>query len=438
MTHKLINFPTGYSKNKRILAMAAATGRKTVIVCNRQELRNQWLSIWTDNFKDSLNTLSTVMSVHQFYGIASNAPNQITESIIVLDIPQGSATEFSKVLSKALANNNEVWIMDVYHGDWKYPLVHNITNINAFEVVNELNITEHIMSNPIVPAFKPEGCRPFNALHAQDGAPYGMKDTGDARITAWDRKTTNQFKLAGLRQCGKDEEIAETWDRNGIAGSGTTSYNLVMRPLGYCQGRPVHVGDTLTNSTKTKCLQLKAPWGLSHPHHDFDADSWVWPDPEPEMPKLNQTIANIHDSYGFLRGKEVDEEIILTCMRDGLAHALKHQLPEIIDYINACGITIRPPDFWVSEQGKAPIISYTQPQDTKYKWRPVFYDAKATSNETRNLGHLSNSRLNAALEQMNQYESQDDDLFSFQSFIYADTTKKQIIDELEERKECPF
>lgn len=431
MKHKIINL--AMDMNRKVFEMAAVDGRRTIIVSNHQELRNQWLSIWTDNFKDNLNTLSTVMSVHQFYNITNDASKKITDSIIVLDMPKGSGTEFHKVLSKALDSGNEVWILDAPPDNWKRPYINDLGALDNCAVVNESTLEKYLdKSKSVTHSFR-QGCRPFNLQHAMDGAPIAQRSGLPVRIGFFDVKCRGDFTISGCRTDEDGEEQVFTWATTGQATTRRDTISekdLVMLPLGHCEGKPVHVGDTI----QLPDGDIVTITARHYPYLNWPADC-TWPKPEPEMPKCTiESDKLIAINKLLFNNSEWMKEIA----NAGLTHALKHQLPEIIDYINACGITIRPPDFWVSEQGKAPIISYTQPQESKHQWRAVFYDAKATSNETRNLGHLSNSRLNAALEQMNQYESQDDDLFSFQSFIYTDTTKKQIIDELEERKECPF
>lgn len=240
------------------------------------------------------------------------------------------------------------------------------------------------------PKYDEAHCRPFNIEHAKAGAPVVQKNGNTPRIHVFDRKADNEFIIAGLAVYSV-YEYNEVWNKDGICGHASGSdVNLLMAPLGYCEGDPVHMGDKLLYRDKIVIADTHAI------NVDFDAIGYNWPVTGPEMPELNMTIAGIQASYGFFRGKEVDEEIIFQCMSDGMIHAITHQRDEIAAYLIACGIV-------------SPIV--------------------------RPLARFSADRLRAAFNDM---EIQKLDEFNFQTFTDTMATKNDILDELNFREEPPF
>jgi hypothetical protein len=129
---------------------------------------------------------------------------------------------------------------------------------------------------------KPEHTKPFNAEHAKAGAPYCQCNGLPARIGIWDGKDQGEdIKLIGALTEGNGYEYAATWDSTGWAMTHNSDSSLVMLPLGYCEGKPVFVGDKLEDTrAKNVFYYFKAS--------DVGADftHTTWPRTAPVMPHL--------------------------------------------------------------------------------------------------------------------------------------------------------
>lgn len=90
---------------------------------------------------------------------------------------------------------------------------------------------------------KPEHTKPFDLNLAKYGAPYAQRNGFAARIGIWDKK--GEFPLLGLRDDFHGQECVGSWKINGQNLHCPGQLDLVMLPLGYCEGKPVFVGDEL-------------------------------------------------------------------------------------------------------------------------------------------------------------------------------------------------
>jgi hypothetical protein len=92
---------------------------------------------------------------------------------------------------------------------------------------------------------KPEHTKEFNVEHAKAGAPYAQRNGLAARIGIWD--AIGSYPLAGVRAGIDGMEGSSSWTAKGKFSLGYAAYqfDLVMTPLGYCEGKPVFVGDEL-------------------------------------------------------------------------------------------------------------------------------------------------------------------------------------------------
>lgn len=131
----------------------------------------------------------------------------------------------------------------------------------------------------------PEHFRPFDIEQAKAGAPYGCIDQ---------KNTVEIFKYAdhaifGTIKFKNEPEIAITWKTNGKVAPALDA-DLVMLPLGMCEGKPVFVGDTLLDEHFPAGYQEFTVMagvnydGLSH---------CKWPRPEPEYPETRITADDI-------------------------------------------------------------------------------------------------------------------------------------------------
>lgn len=123
------------------------------------------------------------------------------------------------------------------------------------------------------PEFNIDHCRPFNLEHAKDGAPYCQRSGRAARIGIWDSNNPDGYTLAGVRTNDDESEYSESWDSKGKFHLGHDSgIDLVMLPIGYCQGKPVHFGDILVSIRNHKVLIDKSAIGAN-----FDLFGLSWP-----------------------------------------------------------------------------------------------------------------------------------------------------------------
>lgn len=130
----------------------------------------------------------------------------------------------------------------------------------------------------------PEHYRPFNIKHAKAGAPYGLVGGAPVTILKWDARYPNR-PLLGVYG-NNDQAIG--WDQFGRGGFGSDN-ELVMLPLGMCEGKPVFVGDKLIDKT----------WVAGDPEFTVEAGisyEWMrctWPRPKPQYPETRITADDI-------------------------------------------------------------------------------------------------------------------------------------------------
>lgn len=145
---------------------------------------------------------------------------------------------------------------------------------------------------------KPEHTKPFNLEHAKAGAPYCQRNGLAARIGIWDAEHTD-YPLIGSRMDSEGCNSEASWTSSGayiLAAINEHDYSLAMLPLGYCQEKPVFVGDelqVLPGSHATVGHHVAEPNNRSFLHY-------CWPRTVPVMPK----------SKGFHEGVVGDVDLI--------------------------------------------------------------------------------------------------------------------------------
>jgi hypothetical protein len=133
-------------------------------------------------------------------------------------------------------------------------------------------------------SMKPEHTKPFDLNSAKAGAPYAQRNGLAARIGIWDSTNSNGYALVGTLIHRNGDEGSAAWQANGDCFNNTRDSELVMLPLGYCQSKPVFVGDELVvkvgYSGKRDKLTIKPDcW-----QNQFDAYEWPSTAPAPVMP----------------------------------------------------------------------------------------------------------------------------------------------------------
>lgn len=134
---------------------------------------------------------------------------------------------------------------------------------------------------------KLEHTKEFNAEHAKAGAPYCQRNGLSARIGIWDSNNEN-FPLVGVRTTtpGYHDSTCSWSECGGVWSSDQNESDLVMLPLGYCEGKPVFVGEELVYiNSVIGSIVMDA--GCRH-FADFK-----WPRMAPVMPNI------LIENYGF-------------------------------------------------------------------------------------------------------------------------------------------
>lgn len=123
----------------------------------------------------------------------------------------------------------------------------------------------------------PEHYRPFNIEQAKAGAPYGCINGQEATILKWDARFPNR-PLLGIYS---RQDCAIGWSNTGESALALNSgTDLIMLPLGMCEGKPVFYGDEL-NNVQGKKFTAKIETSLY--------ENCTWPRAEPEYPKTRMT-----------------------------------------------------------------------------------------------------------------------------------------------------
>lgn len=134
---------------------------------------------------------------------------------------------------------------------------------------------------------KPEHTKPFDLNSAKAGAPYAQRSGLLARIGIWDKKV-EYYKLTGAIQRfeGNELEWDCCWSIEGKSNfESVQETDLVMLPLGYCEGKPVFVGDELADVIGSK-FTLRADSKYSR------FDLYKWPRTVPVMPIFSANTVN--------------------------------------------------------------------------------------------------------------------------------------------------
>lgn len=161
-----------------------------------------------------------------------------------------------------------------------------------------------------------EDVKPFDLKLVRAGHPICQRDGDEAHIAYFDMGP--DYPLSGrYDDCG--EWIQEGWTAEGKT-SAENEYvtDLVLAPIGYCADKPVFSGDVLISSDGGK---FKVSIDISQ----FILDRCKWPCKEPAIPQCKAEFT----------------EDALCIMQAGIAHMLRNQLDEVIDYLVESGKVVR-------------------------------------------------------------------------------------------------
>lgn len=150
--------------------------------------------------------------------------------------------------------------------------------------------------------------KPFDINQARAGAPVGCKT---------ERNTIEIFKytersIFGSIRYGNEEEVVTSWDINGKNDPCLKS-DLVMLPLGYCEGKPVFAGDEMFDTdhqTKVRAGPLERDFLFC-----------TWPKPEPKYPETRMSGAQLLDDW--MNNQAGDEESFVFVVNSAIKRAIQ-------------------------------------------------------------------------------------------------------------------
>lgn len=164
-----------------------------------------------------------------------------------------------------------------------------------------------------------ENCRPYNHEHAQAGAPIGLRNGCDVKI----HHVVPEFdKLIGMFY-GVDGTVhAGEWNLKGAYydfGHGGR-LDIIMPPVGYCEGKPVFVGDTLIDpkwwQTENQSFIVQAT-----NINGYEFDRCKWPKPKTKNPETRMTL---HEMYAVWQAPVEDlAPSLRELMNASIAHAIQ-------------------------------------------------------------------------------------------------------------------
>lgn len=134
--------------------------------------------------------------------------------------------------------------------------------------------------------------KPFDLNSAKSGAPVGLPKLGsgyEVEVLKYGEK-----KIFGVLTDVHGNESAEYWNLDGTYGLAAVdgALSLVMLPLGYCEGKPVFVGDELIDKEDGHKVAATPLW------KNMDGTLWKWPKPEPKYPETRMNAEEINQAGG--------------------------------------------------------------------------------------------------------------------------------------------
>lgn len=183
---------------------------------------------------------------------------------------------------------------------------------------------------------KPEHTKPFDLEAAKAGAPYCCRDGQAATILKWDGRSAD-YPLIGVYT---EHDDTNSWTMAGSEfNSGSASdCDLVMIPLGMCEGKPVWWGDDLLTST-----------GIYKAQDLRQFSNCTWPNPVPKYPQTKMTkdeITNlalsvplddvqIRVANAAIARAIQDGDVVPTAMLERVAIAVRNKCASgVVDYEN--------------------------------------------------------------------------------------------------------
>lgn len=151
----------------------------------------------------------------------------------------------------------------------------------------------------------------YNNEAAIVGAPVGCRD----QRYAPDILKRTPYAIFGTVATADQEEQPIRWNKNGLVHVSTPGpHDLVMEPLGFCDGRPVWSGDILID--RDGC-EVEFLGSLA----EIDLSAYVWPPVAPKWPLATIDPAALFDAWKKIpMGSRQTGELYLAVANAAIAH----------------------------------------------------------------------------------------------------------------------
>lgn len=186
--------------------------------------------------------------------------------------------------------------------------------------------------------FNPSHTRPFNIDHARAGAPFRSRDGSEVKVLKFDMKSENGFCILGLSTDENGFENCASWLATGKYTPDVAEHesDLVMMPVGYCEGEPVFIGDVLFDALKKPYQvtigQASSPSFLEWLLKTSKLESPVEPEPENKFIKARELLASFanpqHMTFSLGKAKLILEAFdeLLTLKEQHIRHVHREVL----------------------------------------------------------------------------------------------------------------
>jgi len=173
--------------------------------------------------------------------------------------------------------------------------------------------------------------KPFNLEHAKAGAPVAIGKDDPIEILKWDYpiKTVGSMVM-GLRHADTFPLVC-IWDQDGNRFSGDGNQDLMMAPLGQCEGKDVYYGDRLQHKELEWYIVATQP---------SDFGSCKWPHPPRVYPVTHMSDTQSVTLTGPLASRTM---IINAAIRHGIDHGYLVDPVELDRLSDIMGITAPTP-----------------------------------------------------------------------------------------------
>lgn len=172
--------------------------------------------------------------------------------------------------------------------------------------------------------------RPFNHEHARAGAPFSTIDGRAVEIIRWDVRG-GECPLLGIVENGTHGQLAVRWATDGVQhAERTADEQLVMTPLGICEGLPVFPGDQLWDVMADDGYRL-----FTVSVHAREFSHCMWPRSFTESIQMSVTLPDMERTpTGFtMFGKEYVQVELLSMVAEAVYRDMQARARSKVDLL---------------------------------------------------------------------------------------------------------